>query len=96
MTILKGKTAVVTGSTSGIGLACARAEGLMTVQISQRGKEYLETARALLRAAQTMTDRAIAGQLKVLAEDYERRAEKASLADANQAFARSEATVERK
>ena len=31
----------------------------MTVQISQRGKEYLETARALLRAAQTMTDRAM-------------------------------------
>ena len=49
----------------------------MTVQISQQGKEYLETARSLLRAAQTMTDRAIAGQLKALAEDYERRAEKA-------------------
>jgi hypothetical protein len=27
-------------------------EGFMTVQISQRGKEYLETARTLLRAAQ--------------------------------------------
>jgi len=40
----------------------------MTVQISQRGKEYLETARTLLRAAQTMTDSAIAGQLKALAE----------------------------
>ena len=50
----------------------------MTVQITQQGKECLETARALLRAAQTMTDRAIAGQLKALAEDYERRAEKAS------------------
>ena len=48
----------------------------MRVQISQRGKEYLETARTLLRAAQTMTDRAIAGQLKALADDYERRAEK--------------------
>ena len=44
----------------------------MTFQISQRGKEYLETARTLLRAAQTMTDRAIAGQLKALADDYER------------------------
>ena len=54
----------------------------MTVQISQRGKEYLETARTLLRAAQTMTDRAIAGQLKALADDYERRAEKASDVDA--------------
>ena len=50
----------------------------MTVQISQRGKEYLETARTLLRAAQTMTDPAIAGQLNALADDYQRRAEKAS------------------
>ena len=49
------------------------------VQISQRGKEYLETARTLLRAAQTMTDSAIAGQLKALADDYQRRAEKASM-----------------
>src|SRR5271166_1021838 len=53
-------------------------EGFMTVQISQRGKEYLETARTLLRAAQTMTDSAIAGRLKALADDYQRRAEKAS------------------
>jgi len=50
----------------------------MTVQISQRGKAYLETARTLLRAAKTMTDSAIAGQLKALADDYQRRAEKAS------------------
>ncbi|MEH2570098.1 hypothetical protein [Bradyrhizobium sp. AZCC 2289] len=42
----------------------------MTVQISQRGKEYLETAQTLLRAAKTMTDSAIAGQLKALADDY--------------------------
>ena len=61
----------------------------MTFRISQRGKEYLETARTLLRAAQTMTDRAIAGQLKALAEDYQRRAEKASHADAAKALARS-------
>ena len=32
----------------------------MTVQNSQRGKEYLETAQTLLRAAKTMTDLAIA------------------------------------
>ena len=63
----------------------------MTVQISQRGKEYLETARTLLRAAQTMTDRAIAGQLKALADDYQRRAEKASHVDAAKALARSAA-----
>jgi hypothetical protein len=67
----------------------------MTVQISQRGREYLETARTLLRAAQTMTDRAIAGQLKALADDYERRAEKASQVDAAKASTRSAADAER-
>jgi len=50
----------------------------MTLQISQRGKEYSKTAQTLLRAAQTMTDRAIAGQLKALADGLQRRAEKAS------------------
>ena len=66
----------------------------MTVHISQRGKEYLETARTLLRAAQTMTDRAIAGQLKPLANDYQRRAKKASHVDAAKASARSAANAE--
>ena len=65
------------------------------VQISQRGKAYLDTARTLLRAAQTMTDSAIAGQLKTLADDYERRAEKASHVDAAKALARSAASTER-
>jgi hypothetical protein len=36
-----------------------------------------------------MTDRAIAGQLKALADDYERRAERATLDDAARALARS-------
>jgi hypothetical protein len=62
--------------------------------ISQRGKQYLETAQILLRITQTMTDRAIAGQLKSLAEDYQRRAEKASHADAAKALARPAASVE--
>jgi hypothetical protein len=66
----------------------------MTVQISQRGKEYLETARTLLRAAQSMTDQAIAGQLRALADDYQRRAEKASHVDAAKASARSAAGAE--
>ena len=66
----------------------------MTVQISQRGKEYLETARTLLRAAQNMTDLAIAGQLKSLADDYQRRAEKASHVDSAKALARSAANPE--
>jgi hypothetical protein len=67
----------------------------MTFQISQRGKQYLKTAETLLRAAQTMTDRVIANQLKALADDYERRAEKASLVDAAKALARSAASTER-
>jgi len=54
-------------------------------------KEYLNTARTILRVAQTMTDRHVAGQLKALAEDYERRAEKTSLVDAAKALARSAA-----
>ena len=57
-------------------------------QISQRGKEYIKTAETLLSAAQTMTDRAIAGQLEALADDYQRRAEKASHDDAAKALAR--------
>jgi hypothetical protein len=66
----------------------------MTLQISQRGKQYLKTAETLLRAAQTMTDRVVATQLKALADDYERRAEKASLDDAAKALARSAASTE--
>jgi NAD(P)H-dependent FMN reductase len=66
----------------------------MTLQISRRGRQYLETAQALLRAAQTMTDRTIAAQLKAFADDYERRAEKASHDDAAKALARSAAYAE--
>jgi hypothetical protein len=40
-------------------------------------KEYLNTARILLRVARSITDQVIANKLKVLAEDYERRAEQA-------------------
>jgi hypothetical protein len=66
----------------------------MTVQISPRGEQYLKTAETLLRAAQTMTDRAIAGQLEALAGDYQQRAEKASHVDAAKALARSADDVE--
>jgi hypothetical protein len=66
----------------------------MTFPISQRGKQYLETARTLLRTAQTMTDQAIADQLKALADDYERRAERASSVDAAKALARSAARAD--
>jgi hypothetical protein len=66
----------------------------MTFQISRRGQEYLDTAKTLLHSAQTMTDRAIAGGLKALADDYQRRAEKASHVDAAKAFARSVADAE--
>jgi hypothetical protein len=62
--------------------------------ISQRGKEYLDTAQTLLRDAQTMTDQAIAGQLRALADDYQRRVEKASHVDAAKALVRSAATAD--
>ena len=54
-------------------------------------KKYLDTAQTILRAAQTMTDPRVAGQLKALAEDYERRTENAAHADAARALARSAA-----
>jgi hypothetical protein len=66
----------------------------MTVQISQRGQQYLKTGETLLRAAQTMADRAIAGQLRALADDYQQRAEEASHVDAAKALARSAADAE--
>jgi hypothetical protein len=66
----------------------------MTFQISQRGKQYLQTARTLLRAAQTMTDEVVAGQLKALADEYERRAEKASQVDAAKPLRRAAADAE--
>ena len=65
----------------------AATDGSEDLFLSQRGKQYLETARTLLRTAKTMTDQAIAGQLKALAEDYQRRAEKASRVDAAKARA---------
>lgn len=46
------------------------------------GKRLLKTARSVLRAAQTMTEGHVAGRLKALAEDCQRRAAKAARADA--------------
>jgi hypothetical protein len=62
-------------------------------KLSQRGKQYLATARTLLRAAQTMTDSAVAAQLKALADDYQRRSEEVSKADEARSIARSEAAA---
>lgn len=42
-------------------------------------KEYQNTAYALRRVAQNMTDQTIADRVEALAKDYERRAEKASV-----------------
>ena len=61
----------------------------MTMQISRRGKEYLKTAQTLLHSAKAMTDRAVADQLKALAQVYERRAEEAFHVDAAKASARA-------
>ncbi|MCP3469792.1 hypothetical protein NLM33_05545 [Bradyrhizobium sp. CCGUVB1N3] len=66
----------------------------MTLQISQRGKQYLKTAQTLLHTAKTMTDQAIADQLRALAEDYERRAEKATRDDAAKVLARPAVSAE--
>jgi hypothetical protein len=66
----------------------------MKFHISQRSNEYFKTAQTLLRTAKTMTDQAIAGQLKALADDYQRRAEKASQVDAAKASARSAANAQ--
>jgi hypothetical protein len=53
--------------------------------------EYLDTTWTILRAARTMIDQHVAGRLKALAEDFERRAVKAAHADAAKALARSAA-----
>ena len=63
----------------------------MTPRILRRGNEYLERVQTLLRFAKTMADAAIADQLKSLAQDYQRGAEKASLVDAAKALAQSAA-----
>jgi hypothetical protein len=61
----------------------------MTFQISQRGKGCLTAVQTMLRVGQAMADGAIADRLKVLADDCQRRAEKASHVDAAKAFAPS-------
>ena len=61
----------------------------MKLQISRRGTEYLKTAQTLLHSAKAVTDRAVADQLKALADVYERRAEEASHVDAAKALARA-------
>ena len=65
----------------------------MTIQISRRGKQYLETAQTLLHAAKTMADQSVAHQLKALANDYQRRAVEASHADAAKALAKAAARL---
>lgn len=66
----------------------------MTLQISRRGREYLKTAQTLLHSAKAVTDRAVADQLKALADVYEQRAEEASHVDAARALARAAADAE--
>jgi hypothetical protein len=59
----------------------------MTVQITTRQGIFEDSAD--FASAETMTDQAIAAQLKALADYYERRVEKASLDNAAKALARS-------
>jgi hypothetical protein len=49
-------------------------------------KEYMGTARTLLRIAKDMTDQAMADRLKTLADDYERRGRRADLAESAKAL----------
>jgi hypothetical protein len=63
----------------------------MNIRMSRRGKEYVKTARTLLRTAQTMTDRVISSRPEARADDYQRRAEKPSHDDAARESARSAA-----
>jgi hypothetical protein len=58
----------------------------MILEPTMVSKEYFGTARTLLRIARNMTDETIASRLKALAEDYERRAGKAKLAESAKAL----------
>ena len=49
-------------------------------------KQYLGIARTLLRIARNLTDQTIASRLKALAEDHERRAQKAEIAESAEAL----------
>jgi DNA-binding winged helix-turn-helix (wHTH) protein len=73
-------------TTSGPSSGREPREGTTTSQISPRGKPYLRAAQTLLRAAMDMTDQGIVDQLRALADDYLRRAEKASHVDAEMLF----------
>jgi hypothetical protein len=53
----------------------------IVVESSMVRKEYLSTARTLLRIARNVTDGAIANRLKALADDYERRAQVGEFAE---------------
>ena len=54
----------------------------LTAEPAMLNKQYLQTAQTLFRVARNMADQTVANRLKALAEDYERRAERASHADA--------------
>jgi hypothetical protein len=56
------------------------------VELDMVSKEYLGTASTLLRIAKSMTDQTIADRLRALAEDYERRAQRAGLAESAKAL----------
>jgi hypothetical protein len=83
-----------TSQAASISLIAGATEGSMTLQISRRGREYLKTAQTLLHSARSVTDRAVADQLKALADVYERRAKEASHVDAAKALARAAVNAE--
>ena len=58
----------------------------MILEPTTVSKQYLGIARTLLRIARNMTDQTIASRLKALAEDHERRAQKAEIAESAEAL----------
>jgi hypothetical protein len=73
----------------------AAARGLYEVSADLATRQgILKNSRDVASRCPYLTDIAIAGQLKSLADDYERRAEKASHVDAAKALARSTANAE--
>jgi hypothetical protein len=52
------------------------------MSVAMISKQYLYTAQTLLRVAKSITDETVTNRLMALAADYERRAQKADLAEA--------------
>src|SRR6266436_6080698 len=77
------------------GLQCPTAPKVLNRSCNEARNIWRQHGLCSAQPKPTMTDSAIACQLKALADDYQRRAEKASHGDAAKASARSTASAER-